>query len=56
MNCTIKASVSDELNEEIELSHFWSNSYLSSQINLEKFNEIEFKNVSAYEFVSVYPN
>ena len=56
LNYTIEASISDEPNEEIELWHFWFNSYLDSQINLEKYNKIEIKNVSAYGFISGYPN
>ena len=34
-------SLSDELNEQANLFPFWSNSYLNSQIKIDKFSKIE---------------
>ena len=48
-------SVSDELNEEVKLFQFWSNSYINSQIKFDKFNKIEFGDILAYGSLSGYP-
>ena len=55
MNYTFIGSVSDELNEEIKLFEFWSNSYINSQIKFDKFNKIEFGDILAYGSISGYP-
>ena len=41
-NYTIIGSISDELNEEVKLFQFWSNSYINSQINFDKFKKNRF--------------
>ena len=38
-NYTIIGSLSDELNEEVKLFQFWSNSYINSQIKFDKFKK-----------------
>ena len=38
-NYTIIGSISDELNEEVKLFQFWSNSYINSQIKFDKFQK-----------------
>ena len=55
MNYTFVGSVSDDLNEEVKLFQFWSNSYTNSQIKIDKFNKIEFGNILAYGSISGYP-
>ena len=54
MTYTIVASISDELNEEVKLFQFWSNSCINSQIKFDKFNKIESHNVIAYGSISGY--
>ena len=55
MNYTFIGSVSDDLNEEVKLFQFRSNSYTISQIKFDKFNKIEFGNILAYGSISGYP-
>ena len=54
-NYTIIGSLSDELNEEVRLFQFWSNSYINSQIKFDKFNKIDFGNILAYGSISGFP-
>ena len=54
-NYTIMGSISDELNEEVKLFQFWSNSYINSQIKFDKFKKIDFGDISAYGSISGYP-
>ena len=54
-NYTIIGSISDELNEEVELFQFWSNSHINSQIKFDKFKKIDFGNIIAYGSISGYP-
>ena len=39
MNYTIIGSFSSEIKEEVQLFHFWFNSYLNSQISFEKLKK-----------------
>ena len=55
MNYTIIGSISDELNEEIKLFQFWSNSCINSQIRFDKFNKIEFDSIIADGSISEFP-
>ena len=55
MHYTIIGSISDELNEEVKLFQFWSNSCIHSQIKFDKFNKIEFDNIIGYGSISGYP-
>ena len=55
MNYTIIGSISDELNEEVKLFQFWSNSYINSQIKFDKFKKIDFGDILAYGSISGYP-
>ena len=48
LNFTFKASISDVLNEEIEIIELRSNSYLSSQSRFHRFEKIEFTILSAH--------
>ena len=52
---TIIGSLSDELNEEVNLFQFWSNSYINSQIKFDKFKKIDFGDILAYGSNSGYP-
>ena len=54
-NYTIIGSISDELNVEVKLFQFWSNSYINSQIKFEKFKKIDFGDLLAYGSISGYP-
>ena len=54
-NYTIMGSISDELNEEVKLFQFWSNSYINSQIKFDKFKKIDFGDILAYGSISGYP-
>ena len=54
-NYTIIGSISDELNEEVKLFQFWSNSYINSQIKFDKFKKIDFGDILAYGSISGYP-
>ena len=54
-NYTIIGSISDELNIEVELSQFWSNSYINSQIKFDKFKKRDFGDILAYGSISGYP-
>ena len=54
-NYTIIGSLSDELNEEVKLFQFWSNSYINSQIKFDKFKKIDFGDILAYGSISGYP-
>ena len=55
MNYTIIGSISDELNVEVKLFQFWSNSYINSQIKFDKFKKIDFGDTLAYGSISGYP-
>ena len=54
-NYTIIGSLSDELNVEVKLFQFWSNSYINSQIKFDKFKKIDFGDILAYGSISGYP-
>ena len=54
-NYTIIGSISDELNVEVKLFQFWSNSYINSQIKFDKFKKIDFGDILAYGWISGYP-
>ena len=54
-NYTIIGSLSDELNIEVKLFQFWSNSYINSQIKFDKFKKIDFGDILAYGSISGYP-
>ena len=54
-NYTIIGSLSDELNEQIKLFQFWSNSYTNSQIKFDKFKKIDFGDILAYGSISGFP-
>ena len=54
-NYTIIGSISDELNVEVKLFQFWSNSYINSQIKFEKFKKRDFGDLLAYGSISGYP-
>ena len=54
-NYTIIGSISDELDEEVKLFQFWSNSYINSQIKFDKFKKIDFGDILAYGSISGYP-
>ena len=54
-NYTIIGSLSDELNVEVTLFQFWSNSYINSQIKFDKFKKIGFGDILAYGSISGYP-
>ena len=53
-NYTIIGSISDELNVEVKLFQFWSNSYINSQIKFDKFKKIDFGDLIAYGSISGY--
>ena len=54
-NYTTIGSLSDELNIEVKLFQFWSNSYINSQIKFDKFKKIDFGDILAYGSISGYP-
>ena len=54
-NYAITGSLSDELNEHIELFQFWSNSYINSQIKFDKFKKRDFGDILAFGSISGYP-
>ena len=54
-NYAIIGSLSDELNIEVKLFQFWSNSYINSQIKFDKFKKIDFGDILAYGSISGYP-
>ena len=54
-NYRIIGSISEELNEEVKLFQFWSNSHINSQIKFDKFKNIDFGNIIAYGSISGYP-
>ena len=54
LNYTNIGCSSDDLNEQAKLFQFWSNSYLNSQIKIDKFIKIEFGNILAYGSVFGY--
>ena len=54
-NYTIIGSLSNELNVEVKLFQFWSNSYINSQIKFDKFKKIDFGDILAYGSISGYP-
>ena len=54
-NYTIIGSISDELDEEVKLFQFWSNSYINSQIKFDNFKKIDFGDILAYGSISGYP-
>ena len=53
-NYTIIGSISDELNVEVKLIQFWSNSYINSQNKFDKFKKIDFGDILAYGSISGY--
>ena len=55
LNYTIIGFPSDELNKHIKLFQFWSNSHINSQIKFDKFNKLQFENISAYGSISGFP-
>ena len=55
LNYTIIGSLSDELNEQTKLCHFWSSSNINSQIKFDKFNKVEFSNILAYGSIEGFP-
>ena len=55
LNYTFIGPISDELNEQIKLFQFWSNASLNSQIKINKFKKIEFKNITAHGSTSGFP-
>ena len=55
MKYTIIGSISDELNVEVKLFQFWSNSYINSQIKFDKFKKIDFGDTLAYGSILGYP-
>ena len=54
-NYTIIGSIPDELNVEVKLFQFWSNSYINSQTKFDKFEKIDFGDILAYGSISGYP-
>ena len=54
-NYRIIGSISEELNEEVKLFQFWSNSHINSQIKFDKFKKKDFGNIIAYGSISGYP-
>ena len=54
-NYTIIGSLSDELNVEVKLFQFLSNSYINSQIKFDKIKKIDFGDILTYGSISGYP-
>ena len=55
MNYTIVGSISDDLNVEVKLFQFCSNSYINSQIKFDKIKIIGFGDTLAYGSILGYP-